>query len=65
MHQGGPSLLGMGLGFLNINMGYSMSNQNHSLIIIVSMAFLDRGLGSLNTCHFQHITELGQSFIVN
>jgi hypothetical protein len=28
------------------------------------MTFLERGLDSLNTCHFQHITKLGQSFIV-
>jgi hypothetical protein len=29
------------------------------------MAFLDKGLvGSLNTCHFQHTTELGQSYII-
>jgi len=54
----------VGLRFLDTNMGYSKSNQNHNLIIITTMVFLDRGLGSLNTCHFQHTTELGQSFIL-
>jgi hypothetical protein len=61
MHRGG--LLGVGSTFLNISMGYSKSNQNYSFILIISLAFVDRGLGSLNTCHFQHNTELGHSFI--
>jgi hypothetical protein len=32
--------------------------------LIISLAFLDRGLGSLNKWHFQHNTDLGHSFIV-
>jgi hypothetical protein len=44
MHQGDLSLLGMGLGFLDIKMGYLRFNQNHSLILIISMVFLDKGL---------------------
>jgi hypothetical protein len=59
-----PKPFGLGSGFLDINMGNSKSNQNHSLILIVSMPFLDRCLGSLNTCLFQHTNELGQNFIV-
>ncbi len=43
MHKGDPSLLGMGSGFLDIKTGYSKFNENHSLTLIVSMAFLDRG----------------------
>jgi hypothetical protein len=33
----------MGSGFLDIKTGYSKFNENHSLTLIVSMAFLDRG----------------------
>jgi hypothetical protein len=54
----------MGYNFLDINIGYPRPNQNHSLILIINMAFLDMGVNSLNTCHFQHTIMLGQSFIV-
>jgi hypothetical protein len=47
-----PKPFGLGWGFLDINMCSSKSNQNHSLILIVSMAFLDRCLGFLEHMPF-------------
>jgi hypothetical protein len=57
MHKGGPSLMGMGSIFLNNSMGYSKSNQNYSLILIISLTFLRLGPRLLE--HMPFSTQYG------